>query len=167
MTNVTIYTDGACINNPGAGGYGIVLLTRINGSEYRKELSQGFIHTTNNRMELVAVAVALESLKQSCTVNLYSDSQYVVNGINDNWADKWRNNGWSKKKGKVLRPKNIDLWKRILIGIDKHELSCHWVKGHSGVMENERCDFLAMRAAKGTNLIEDKVESIEVQRDLF
>jgi len=167
MIAVTIYTDGACINNPGPGGYGIVLLSTIKGTEYRKELSQGFVRSTNNRMELMAVAVALESLKHKCKVNLYSDSQYVVNGINDGWTENWRKNGWSKKRGKVIRPKNIDLWKRILNSIDTHEVNCHWVKGHSGVMENERCDYLALNAASSETLIEDKEEPIEIQHDMF
>ena len=150
--SVTIFTDGGCMNNPGPGGYGAVLLTTIGGKEYRKHLSEGFRITTNNRMELLGVVKALESLKKPCSVILHSDSKYVVDGINQRWVYKWRANGWSKKKGSHKPPKNVDLWKRVLNAMEEHTVTFCWVKGHSGVEENERCDQLAFQAANSNDL---------------
>ncbi len=146
---VTIYTDGACTGNPGPGGYGIVILKQGK----RQELSKGYRLTTNNRMELLAAIIALESLTQPSQTELYTDSKYLSDAINKGWADRWRANGWRKSdKGKVL---NIDLWKRLLALLDKHEVKIHWVKGHNGHPENERCDRLAVKAAQGKGLAED------------
>lgn len=147
---VIIYTDGACLGNPGPGGYGVVLL--FDG--HRKELSGGFRLTTNNRMELLAVVVGLRSLKERCSVTVYSDSQYVVNAIEKGWAARWRANGWKRnKKEKAI---NADLWPQLLDLCDAHEVKMVWVRGHSGVEENERCDVLSVAAAKQRNLPVDE-----------
>jgi ribonuclease HI len=143
---VTIYTDGACLGNPGPGGYGVVLLY----GGHRKELSGGFRLTTNNRMELLAVVVGLRSLKEACGATVYSDSQYVVNSIEKGWAARWRANGWKRnKKEKAI---NADLWQQLLELCEKHDVRLVWVRGHSGVKENERCDVLSVAAANQANL---------------
>lgn len=150
MKTVDIYTDGACSGNPGKGGYGVVMLY---GSA-RKELSEGFSRTTNNRMEVLAVITGLASLKESCNVNLYSDSKYVVNAIEQGWLEGWKKNGWKKSnKGAVL---NVDLWKKLDEQLKKHNVKFIWVKGHAENVENERCDQLAREAASGINLSTDK-----------
>ena len=138
MKTVEIYTDGACSGNPGPGGWGAIL--RYGGVE--KELSGGEAATTNNRMELTGVIRALEALKESCRVELYSDSKYVVDALKKGWALKWRANGWRKPdKKEALNP---DLWARLLELCDLHELHCHWVKGHAENEFNNRCDALAV-----------------------
>ena len=142
MKTVEIFTDGACSGNPGPGGWGAVL--RYNGVE--KELSGGEANTTNNRMELSAVIFALEALKEPCHVVLYSDSQYVCNALKLGWAKKWRANGWMRnKKDPALNP---ELWGELLDLVEKHQVEIVWVKGHAGHPENERCDRLAVAAAK-------------------
>jgi ribonuclease HI len=146
---VTIYTDGACLGNPGPGGYGIVL---IHGDK-RKELSGGRRLTTNNRMELLAAIVALVALKRECQVDLYTDSQYLRSGIEQGWARKWRANGWRKADKSPV--KNVDLWQRLLAEIDRHEVRLHWVRGHVGNHDNERADRLAVAAAKQPDLPPD------------
>ncbi|ABO50966.1 RNase HI [Desulforamulus reducens MI-1] len=146
LKEITMYTDGACSGNPGPGGYGVVMLYK----GHRKELSAGFRDTTNNRMELLATIVGLETLKEKCNVNLYTDSQYVVNAIEKGWAKKWRANGWMRnKKEPALNP---DLWERLLKLCEFHNVKFNWVKGHAGHPENERCDQLAVAAAKQPNL---------------
>lgn len=147
---VTIYTDGGCITNPGPGGYGVVVLE---GSE-RREISAGFAFTTNNRMELMACIAALKSLPVPSTVVLYSDSSYVINGITKNWAIGWRNRGWKKSSGEPAE--NPDLWAQLLDCCAVHQVEFNWVRGHSGNTENERCDQLSSRAARCRNLPEDK-----------
>ncbi|MEX0683026.1 MAG: ribonuclease HI [Dehalococcoidia bacterium] len=138
---VTIYTDGACIGNPGPGGYGVVVLY----GRHRRELSGGFRLTTNNRMEILAAIVSLEALNEPCRVTLYSDSQYVVNAITKGWAKKWRQNGWRRAtREPALNP---DLWERLLALCEKHDVEFKWVRGHAGNKENERCDVLATIAA--------------------
>jgi len=138
---VIIYTDGACIGNPGPGGYGVVLIY----DNHRKELSGGFEFTTNNRMEMMAAIVGLESLQRPCQVKLYSDSRYLVDAITKGWAQKWRNNNWWRNKAeKALNP---DLWERLLDLCDKHQVEFTWIKGHAGHSENECCDKLATSAA--------------------
>ena len=150
MKTVDIYTDGACSGNPGKGGYGVVMLY---GSA-RKELSEGFSRTTNNRMEVLAVITGLASLKECCNVNLYSDSKYVVNAIEQGWLEGWKKNGWKKSnKGTVL---NVDLWKKLDEQLKKHNVKFIWVKGHAENVENERCDQLAREAASGINLSTDE-----------
>lgn len=153
---VKIYTDGAARGNPdGPGGYGTVLeYVDTKGQLHKKELSQGYVKTTNNRMELMAVIAGLEALNRSCEVEVYSDSQYVVNAFNQHWVDGWIKKGW--KRGKNEPVKNVDLWKRLLEAKQKHSVTFHWVKGHDGHPQNERCDELATTAADGTNLIVDE-----------
>lgn len=153
---VKIYTDGAARGNPdGPGGYGTVIeYVDTKGQLHKKELSQGYVKTTNNRMELMAVITGLEALNRSCEVEVYSDSQYVVNAFNQHWVDGWIKKGW--KRGKNEPVKNVDLWKRLLEAKQKHSVTFHWVKGHDGHPQNERCDELATTAADGSNLIVDE-----------
>lgn len=153
---VKIYTDGAARGNPdGPGGYGTVLeYVDTKGELHTKELSQGYKRTTNNRMELMAVIAGLEALNRPCEVELYSDSQYVVNAFNQHWIEGWIKKGW--KRGKNEQVKNIDLWKRLLAAKEPHSVTFIWVKGHAGHPQNERCDSLATGAADGKDLIEDK-----------
>ena len=153
---VKIYTDGAARGNPdGSGGYGSVLeYVDPKGKLHVKELSRGYVRTTNNRMELMAVIAGLEGLNRPCTVEVYSDSQYVVNAFNQHWVDSWIKKGW--KRGKNEPVKNIDLWKRLLQAKEPHNVSFHWVKGHDGHPQNERCDQLATAAADGDDLSVDE-----------
>jgi len=148
-TLVTIYTDGAAEPNPGPGGYGIVL----ESGQHRKELSGGFRLTTNNRMELMGVIVALEALSKPCRVNLYSDSKYVVDSVKRGSLERWERNHWRRGPGQPV--KNVDLWKRYLEASARHSVRFHWVKGHAGVAGNERCDELAVEAAQGFDLADD------------
>ena len=154
MMEVTIFTDGAARGNPdGPGGYGaIIRYVAADGKVYEKELSQGYVKTTNNRMELMAVIAGLEALNRPCRVTLYSDSQYVINAFNQHWIDGWLKSNWKKQT-----VKNIDLWKRLLAAKEPHEVTFVWVKGHAGHPENERCDSLATQAADSGNLIEDVI----------
>lgn len=149
MKHVTLYTDGACSNNPGPGGYGVVLLY----DSHRKELSRGYRRTTNNRMEILAAIVGLEALREPCRVTLYSDSQYLVNAIEKGWARRWQANGWMRnKKEEAVNP---DLWERLLELCKMHTVRFKWLRGHAGHSENERCDELATAAARGSNLAID------------
>ena len=150
QTDVVIYTDGACSGNPGPGGYGAVLLSAGN----RLELSQGFVSTTNNRMELLAVISALEQLKWPCKVVVYSDSQYVVDAVNKRWVYSWKKNGWRKADKKPAL--NVDLWQRLLPQLEKHQVEFRWVRGHNNNVENERCDCLAVAASQGRELLVDE-----------
>ena len=153
--NVEIFTDGASRGNPGPGGYGTILkYIDPQGVTHQKELSQGFRCTTNNRMELLAVIVGFEALKRPCTVDLYSDSKYVVDAFNQHWVDGWLKRNWKNAKKEPV--KNIDLWQRLLKAKEPHTVTFHWVKGHAGHPENERCDELAPTAADGSNLLEDE-----------
>ena len=136
---VTIYTDGACSGNPGPGGWGAILCYK--GTE--KELSGGEKQTTNNRMELSAVINALGALKESCIVELYSDSKYVIDALEKGWALGWRKKGWIKSDKKPAL--NPDLWEELLELTAKHEMHYHWVKGHADNEYNERCDRIAVR----------------------
>ena len=145
MTSITIYTDGAAKGNPGPGGYGAILQS---GPHY-KEISQGFRLTTNNRMELLSVIVCLEMLKQDgCEVMVYSDSKYVVDAVEKNWIGGWVKRGWKNVK-------NPDLWKRYLEVAQRHNVRFKWIKGHNGHQMNERCDFLAVEASVGRDLLVD------------
>lgn len=153
--NVTIYTDGSARGNPGPGGYGTVLLYTDNkGNCHRRELSGGYKKTTNNRMELLAAIAGLEALIRPCRVELYSDSQYLVKAFNEHWIDGWMKKNWKRNKKEDV--KNVDLWKRLLKAMEPHEVSFHWVKGHAGHPENERCDHLAVEAALGEELLTDE-----------
>ena len=156
MTKVQIYTDGSARGNPdGPGGYGAVLqFMDSKGQLHEKVLSAGYKKTTNNRMELMAAIAGLEALNRPCDVELYSDSQYVVNAFNQHWIEGWVKKGW--KRGKNEPVKNSDLWKRLLKAKESHRVTFHWVKGHAGHLQNERCDALATSAADGGNLLIDE-----------
>ncbi len=147
--SVTIYSDGACLGNPGRGGYGTVLLF----GSHRKELAGGFQRTTNNRMELLGAIVGLESLTRPCKVELWSDSQYLIHAMTKGWLDGWQKRGWRTSSKEPV--KNRDLWERLLAAIEGHEIRWQWVRGHTGNPENERCDQLAVGAANGGELAED------------
>lgn len=147
---VLIYTDGGALGNPGPGGYGAILRY----DDQRKELSGGFNLTTNNRMELMACIKALEALKHPCSVVLYSDSRYVVDGITEGWAERWRANCWQRTNEKTTE--NVDLWARLLELCDRHQVEFRWVKGHAGDPDNERCDELARQAAQRPDLPPDR-----------
>ena len=138
MKTVTIYTDGACSGNPGPGGWGAIL--EYMGHE--KELSGGEPNTTNNRMELTAVIRALQALKEPCTVELYSDSKYVIDALQKGWAADWRKRGWIKSDKKPAL--NPDLWETLLNLTETHDMHYHWVKGHASNPKNNRCDELAV-----------------------
>lgn len=152
---VKIFTDGAARGNPdGPGGYGAILqYIDRKGELHEKELSEGFVRTTNNRMELLAAITALEALNRPCDVDLFSDSAYLVNAFKQHWVEGWIRTGW--RKGKPNEVKNMDLWQRLLAAKEPHRVNFHWVKGHDGHPENERCDHLATSAADGDGLKTD------------
>lgn len=152
---VTIYTDGAARGNPdGPGGYGTVIqYVDPKGVLHEKELSAGYRKTTNNRMELMAAIAGLEALNRPCDVDLYSDSSYLVNAFREHWIDGWKKADF--RRGKKNEVKNIDLWLRLLAAMEPHRVAWHWVKGHAGHPENERCDKLATSAADGGDLLTD------------
>jgi ribonuclease HI len=147
---VEIYTDGGCEPNPGAGGYGVVLLH----PKKRAEASGGFRLTTNNRMEIFAAIKGLEMLKQPCQVTLYSDSQYLVKAMMEGWVVAWKRKGWWRTK--TERPENVDLWHRLDALCQTHHVEFRWVRGHAGNPENERCDQLSMAALRQPNLPADE-----------
>ena len=143
--SITIYTDGSAKGNPGSGGYGIVMIS----GNHRKEISEGFRITTNNRMELLAVIIALEKVKKpKSDITIYSDSRYVVDAVKKKWVFNWEKNNFKKKK-------NPDLWIRFLKVYKRHNVSFIWIKGHSNNIENERCDTLAVKAAESKILKKD------------
>ena len=156
MTQITIYTDGSAKGNPGNGGYGVVMMS----GKYTKELSEGFRLTTNNRMELLSVIVALETIKNSADVQIFSDSKYVVDSVEKGWVFGWQKKGFKGKK-------NIDLWKRFLAIYPKHKIKFNWVKGHAGNKYNEICDTLAVKAADGDNLLIDEGYEKSKETGLF
>ncbi|MDG2371751.1 MAG: ribonuclease HI [Flavobacteriaceae bacterium] len=146
MKKIQIYTDGSSRGNPGPGGYGVILESK----DYKKELSGGFKKTTNNRMELLAVIIGLESLKiKPLDVTIYSDSKYVIDAVIKKWLIKWEKKNFKDKK-------NADLWKRFLKIYRDHNVKFQWIKGHSNHPQNEKCDSLAVKAALGNKLDEDK-----------
>ncbi len=152
--DVTMNTDGAARGNPGPGGYGTVLqYLGSSGKLHELELSQGYVCTTNNRMELLAVIAGLEALKRPCSVTVHSDSQYVVNAFNQHWVEGWLKRNWKNAKKEPV--KNVDLWKRLLAAKEPHDVRFVWVKGHAGHPENERCDRLATSAADSDARIPD------------
>ena len=145
MSKITVYTDGAAKGNPGKGGYGVVMMS----GSHKKELSEGFKNTTNNRMELMSVIVALETIKKdNAQVEIFSDSKYVVDSVEKGWVFSWQKKGFKGKK-------NIDLWQRFLKIYPKHQVKFNWVKGHAGNFYNERCDELAVQAAESSTLLVD------------
>lgn len=151
MKDVNLYTDGACSGNPGKGGYGAIL--SYNGRE--KVMSEGFVLTTNNRMELLAAVVGLENLKEPCRVTLYSDSKYLVDAVEKGWVYSWKKKGWKKADGKPAL--NSDLWERMLSQLETHTVTLVWLKGHAGHEYNERCDALAVGAYNSNELGHDEV----------
>ena len=147
--HVIAYTDGSALGNPGPGGYGVIL----QHGDYERELSGGFRHTTNNRMEILAAIEALKALKEPCQVTLHTDSQYLVNAMTKGWAERWRANGWMRnKKEPALNP---DLWEELLRLSKVHQVAFVWVRGHAGNHRNERCDVLAKEAAQLPDLPPD------------
>ena len=142
MKHITIYTDGACSGNPGPGGWGAILLY----GHHKKELSGGEPETTNNRMELLGIIRALEALIEPCIVDLYTDSQYVVNAVEKRWVYAWRAKGWMRNAKEPA--KNPDLWERLLALMETHKVSFHWVKGHGDNPHNNRCDELAVAESR-------------------
>lgn len=165
LKHVEIYTDGACRPNPGIGGYGLILIY----CDTRKEISGGFNHTTNNRMEMYAAIKGLEMLKEACKVTLYSDSKYLVNSMAKGRVKLWRDNNWQLRKHKQKEIANIDLWTRLLALCDIHEVEFNWVKGHDGNPLNERCDILSTIAWEQKDLPADegykKSNAIKVNHD--
>jgi ribonuclease HI len=138
MSDVVMYTDGACSGNPGPGGWGAVLMS----GRHRKELFGGDRDTTNNRMEMMAVIRGAEALKRGCSVDIHTDSKYVMKGITE-WLEGWKKRGWRTASKQPV--KNVDLWQRLEKALDRHEVNWYWVKGHSGIAENERADELARK----------------------
>ncbi|MFQ5750428.1 MAG: ribonuclease HI [bacterium] len=152
--SVIIYTDGACLGNPGPGGYAAIL----NYQGKRKEITGGWNHTTNNRMEILAAIRGLEMLKEACNVTLFSDSQYLVDSMTKGWVKRWQANGWKRNKKEFAL--NVDLWQRLLKLCDQHEVNFKWTRGHVGTPENERCDYLAFEAAKQLDLPPDPINKL-------
>ena len=151
FSNVTIYTDGACANNPGKGGYGAILMfQKSSGEIVSKQLSRGFSMTTNNRMELLAVIDSLKALKKPCNIKLYSDSKYVIDAINQKWLDGWIAKNWKLNTKNPV--KNIDLWKEYIEASKIHNIEFIWVKGHNDNKYNELCDKLAVSARSSNEL---------------
>jgi ribonuclease HI len=148
---ISIYTDGSCLGNPGPGGYGIIIVS----DGWTEEISGGFRRTTNNRMELLAAIIALESVKTDSAVTVYTDSQYLVNSINKGWAKKWNDNHWVKSDKKTAL--NPDLWDRLLKLCQKHRVEFVWIRGHHNHPKNDRCDKLATDAARKPDLPADEI----------
>ena len=149
LKEVVIFTDGAAEPNPGSGGYGVLLRY----GTHKKEFSAGFKKTTNNRMELMAAIVGLESLKSRCSVKIHSDSKYVVDSVAKGSVFRWRDKDWHRARKDPV--KNIDLWERFLAAYEKHEVQLVWVRGHAGIPDNERCDQLAADAVRSTDPLDD------------
>lgn len=152
MKKVIIFTDGSCLGNPGPGGWAAILI--LPGTLHRKELSGGYLRTTNNRMEILAVIKALRALKEECEVDLYTDSRYVRDAVEKGWLASWQRQNWKKANKKPVI--NTDLWQMLVPLLDRHFLHFHWVRGHDGNQENERCDFLARTCAQSDNLQVDE-----------
>ena len=154
---ITIYTDGAAKGNPGRGGYGVVMMS----GKHKKEIAEGYRNTTNNRMELLSVIVALEAIKkENAVVQIFSDSKYVVDAVEKGWVFGWQKKGFKGKK-------NVDLWQRFLQIYPKHQVKLNWVKGHAGNLYNERCDELAVKAAEGETLLVDEGYEKSTNEGLF
>ena len=158
MMKVSLFTDGSARGNPdGPGGYGAILQYRDKtGTLHEREYSAGYVKTTNNRMELMAVIAGLEALNRPCEVDVFSDSSYVIKAFSDHWLDSWQKKNWPRGKNEPV--KNVDLWKRLLKAAEPHQITWNWVTGHAGHPENERCDKLATNAADNhAELIDDGV----------
>ncbi len=151
MKHIHIFTDGSCLGNPGPGGWAAIV--RLVGGDYEKEFSGGYAKTTNNRMEIMAVIEGLRALKYACKVEIFSDSQYVCNAIKKGWLKSWQKNNWRKADKKPV--KNRDLWEELDKLLVAHSVTFHWVRGHQGHVENERCDVLAKAEAAKDNLPAD------------
>ena len=150
IPEIDLYSDGGAEPNPGRGGFGVIMSYK----GHKKEFSEGYLLTTNNRMELMGIISGLEKLKTKSIVNVYTDSRYVVDGINNGWAEKWKANDWFRTKNE--KAVNFDLWERLLSLItNQKEVRLNWIKGHAGHLENERCDELATKALNGENLLND------------
>jgi ribonuclease HI len=157
MAHIDLFTDGACSGNPGKGGYGLILVS----GAHRKEVSQGYVRTTNNRMELLAVIVGLEMIKiPESEVHVYSDSKYVVDSVKLKWVFGWEKKGFAKRK-------NPDLWRRFLLIYRRHKVTFHWIKGHNDHPMNERCDELAVLATQQAHLLRDEGYEKEEKGHLF
>ena len=156
MHEVDMYTDGAARGNPdGPGGYGtIIKFTDTKGVVHERQFSKGYIRTTNNRMELMACIIGFEALTKPCKVKVYSDSKYLTDAFNKSWVASWIKNNWVRLKAGPV--KNVDLWKRLLKAMEKHQTEYIWIKGHAGHPENELCDKLATSAALSGNLENDE-----------
>lgn len=152
MKNVLLYTDGSCLGNPGPGGWGVIL--KLADTTHSKEICGGYRLTTNNRMEITAALEGLAALNQPCAVDLFSDSQYLCNSIQKGWIFGWARKGWVREKGKQVP--NKDLWLRLLPLLNKHKITFHWLRGHAGHPENERCDELARAFAARKDLPADE-----------
>ena len=152
---VRIYTDGACSGNPGPGGWGAVLIF----GENILELNEGFRHTTNNRMEILAVVNSLSKLKRSSEVVVISDSKYLVDAINKGWVQRWKSNGWRRNKKDMAS--NVDLWKLLLVQLQRHKVEFEWVKGHSGDTYNDLADKLAVEASVSKSLKIDQIYELD------
>ena len=154
---VTIYTDGSAKSNPeGPGGYGTIIeYVDPKGKLHERTYSAGYKKTTNNRMELMAVIAGFEALIRPCIVDVISDSKYVTDAFNQHWIDNWKKNGWKTAAKKPVL--NDDLWKRLLKAMEGHEVTFHWVKGHDGHPQNERCDTMAQTAADADDLLDDEI----------
>ena len=158
---IYMYTDGGALNNPGPGGYGVVLLYR----GHRKELFGGFRLTTNNRMEMTACIAGLNSITKSSSVTIYSDSKYIIDAIKKGWIEKWKNNRWVRENKQPVE--NADLWRQLLALLERQNVEWVWVKGHAGKKENERCDQLAGISMRKKNLPVDKIFEETRESDLF
>ncbi len=152
---VTIFSDGSAKGNPGPGGYGTILqYIDTKGKLHELELTEGFRLTTNNRMELLGAIKGLEALKKPCDVTIISDSQYLVNAFNNGWIEGWKKKGWKKADNSEVL--NRDLWQRLLLAMESHNVTFEWIKGHAGHPENERCDRLAFNSADREVLLTDE-----------
>lgn len=152
---VTVFSDGSAKGNPGPGGYGTILqYIDTKGRLHELELSEGFRLTTNNRMELLGAIKGLEALKKPCDVTIISDSQYLVNAFNNGWIEGWKKKGWKKADNSEVL--NKDLWQRLLLAMESHNVTFEWIKGHAGHPENERCDRLAFNSADREVLLTDE-----------
>jgi ribonuclease HI len=156
---VSIYTDGSSLGNPGPGGWAAILVC----GDRKREISKGYLETTNNRMEIRGVIHGLEALTRPCTVHVHTDSRYVCDAVTKRWIASWVKNGWKNASKKPV--KNRDLWERLIPLLKRHAVHFHWVKAHNGHPENERCDELAKRAAQSSGRVKDEGYSTETREN--